>query len=250
MYQYKNIKIIFFVVIILLFSGCSRKEETQTKHKDTEAESIEINSDMNFDTENKQNLQNNRSGQVNTDIYDLNYLPLKGDNFKNIGERLPYKNEQGQEIYFTVNSVKYTKKTEGKILGQLERDSLDAYGIEYDDQGDILNDFSYIWMQIDVEAVEECNWNPLQFIIVTINEDYSLYQDIGPYLFYFDGIQETQDQEKGIFYKTFPKGEKTDISLGFFSKDEILEKKLGYLLSNGTVPNNPSENDYVVLLHD
>ncbi|RHR21905.1 hypothetical protein DWX43_23115 [Clostridium sp. AF19-22AC] len=246
----KRILFVICIVFILTLTACSSNamEDRINQNQQSENTNPEPIEDTGTKSEPKKQRGDNKDQTQN--YPEMEYSAIAQDNIKSIGDTILFEDKQNNKIDFTVESVEFSKQLQGRQIGELEKNSLDAYGVEYDAQGTILNDYSYIWMKVDVKALEkEQSWNPLQFIIVAINDDLTLYQDIGPYLFFFDGIQETENYSKDIFYKTFSKGVSTEVSLGFFTPDRVLDKKLGYFISEFMSPNEPRENEYIVKLN-
>lgn len=256
MKKYRSILFILSIMLAIVLSACASNKE-QGVHKNQKSAQGKSDTKDNggqspaSDATAGRNAGDGHGGQTKkNNVADMQYTPIAKKRLRKIGDVIPYKNDQGDEMNFTVKSVQFGKQYLGKQLGDMQKDSLDAAGVKYDEKGNILNDYSYVWMTLDVDALKkDVTWNPLQFIIVTIRDDLTLYQDIGPYLFYFDGVQETSDHDTDIYFKTFQKGVNTEISLGFYTQDSVLDKKLGYYMSEGTSPNDPGENDYVVQLN-
>lgn len=246
----KRIVIVICIMFIFTLTACSSKAVEDRINQNHQSGNMDPKPTEDTDTQNEPKKQRGNNEDQTQNYPEMEYSPIAQDNIKSIGDTILFEDKQNNKIDFTVESVEFSKQLQGRQIGELEKNSLDAYGVEYDTQGTILNDYSYIWMKVDVKALDkEQIWNPLQFIIVAINDDLTLYQDIGPYLFFFDGIQETENYSKDIFYRTFPKGISTEVSLGFFTPDRVLDKKLGYFISEFMAPNEPMENEYIVKLN-
>lgn len=246
----KRILGVICIMIIFTLTACSSKAMEDRRNQNQQSENTNQKPEKDTNTQNEPKKQRGNDEAQTQKYPEMEYSAIAQDNIKSVGDTILFEDKQNHKFDFTVESVEFTKQLQGRQIGELEKNSLDAYGVEYDTQGTILNDYSYIWMKVDVKALEkDQSWNPLQFIIVAMNDDLTLYQDIGPYLFYFDGIQETESYSKDIFYKTFPKGVSTEVSLGFFTPDRVLDKKLGYFISEFMAPNEPRENEYVVKLN-
>lgn len=246
----KRILGVICIMFIFTLTACSSKAMEDRINQNQQSENTNQKPNKDTSTQNEPKKQRGDDEAQTQKYPEMEYSAIAQDNIKSVGDTILFEDTQNHKFDFTVESVEFTKQLQGRQIGELEKNSLDAYGVEYDTQGTILNDYSYIWMKVDVKALEkDQSWNPLQFIIVAMNDDLTLYQDIGPYLFYFDGIQETENYSKDIFYKTFPKGVSTEVSLGFFTPDRVLDKKLGYFISEFMAPNEPRENEYVVKLN-
>lgn len=213
-------RILTMILLGLLMTGCSNKK-TEVVRVPVVSEGTDKIPDENDIISKEQ------------PIYDV----LSKENVKLIGEPTEYSTISDEKIEFTVKDVKISKDFKAsRPMGETEKGYLDTYEVKYDSKGTILNDFSYVWITLTIHPITaDVEWNPLEFSLATIQNDNTLRQSMHSTFICIDEINVAENSEDDVLFKTYKKGEHTDLHLGFIIPDTELEHEVGYVISMDTV---------------
>lgn len=231
----KNVLLVFALSLCIL-TGCQEKEEKK----------LSVDAGVVKEEENGADTQN--SSDTNVVMLPSEHNPISETNIKSLGDMIEWNSFDEKKMDFKVISVEFSKLFQGESFGDYEKEAIKSMGIETDDKGDIMDNHTYIWMKIQAEnKAGKCQWTPMQFPIVGINEDLTL-EDDAIYNCYLDGMQDT-DNRKDAFFVTFESGEKKEFLLGFVMSDELINEKVGYYISENSDYGTPDNNSFVVRLN-
>ena len=179
--------------------------------------------------------------------------PISKDNIKTIQTPIIWTDPlTGAKMEFTVQSVELGKTFLGNNLGKYEKECLDTMGVSIDEQGNILSDSTYIWLNLDAKALDQkCRWTPEQFPIVFINDDLTLVEgdDRGPYICYVNGMEDSA-QTKDAFFVDFKPNETKQFLFGFCLSDELVNNTFGYYISDNSNTDEPGNHSFMIKLQD
>ncbi len=193
------------------------------------------------------------SASADAEVNDLEvvYSEVEEEWMAEIGESVEYITNDGKRIRFRVENAEFTKEFKRHMLGDVEKSYLDAYGVQYNENGHIQNEYSYIWLTLDIEPLSsDLEWNPMQFMIASLQEDNTVRQAMSSSFLCIDEVNVAEDAPKDIMFQTYKMGQITKVKLGFLIADSELSKKIGYLISESSGEMSLGENDRFIWLNE
>ena len=114
----------------------------------------------------------------------------------------------------------------------------DVTGVFIDDKGNLLDDYSFVGVKLNINSQKDLNINTASFILRGINNDE--YFDAG--CFYQDGKRISSDIHEGGIAEI--QSGTTEITVGFFADEEMIKCEK-FLLIPTVIETEDSQNNYI-----
>ena len=239
-------RILLLLSVIVVLSGCGNSLN----------ETVHVRSGLVRENETEKELTKNEEKESSKNNFmNMENQPVKGINIKKINDVITQfiwtnESEEDAELEFQVISAEFSKVFRGKVLGDYEKEQLAASKIKIDENGNLADEYTYIWITLNVKNKgKECRWTPAQYQIYVMDDELILQDSVDGIrgeAFYINGMQVTEIR-RDIFYVTLEEESEEVFLLGFWVKDELLNENIVYYISQ-TGNMKPGDESYAVQL--